>query len=133
MDDPPRLPSSAAGRECLATHDIEHAMYGTSLGVDLDHGNPVEAGHEHHLRAINRIRRAGGIQAAVEQGLLTQGIMHECVRNDIPFLLAGSIRDDGPLPEVVTDVVDVRRRSASTGRRQLLPDDRDHVAFGRGR
>ena len=89
----------------LATHDIERAMFGTSLGVDLDRGNPVEAGHEHHLRAINRIRRLGGIRAAVEQGELTKGIMYECIKNDIPFMLAGSIRDDGPLPEVETDVL----------------------------
>ena len=101
----------------LATHDIEHAMYGTSLGVDLDHGNPVEAGHEHHLRAINRIRRVGGIRAAVDQGLLTRGIMYECVRHHVPFLLAGSIRDDGPLPEVVTDVLDAQRQM-----RELLKD-----------
>lgn len=93
----------------LATHDIEHAMYGTSLGVDLEHGSPVEAGHEHHLRAINRIRRVGGIQAAVDTGLLGAGIMYECVRNRVPFLLAGSIRDDGPLPEVVTDVLEAQR------------------------
>lgn len=94
----------------LATHDIERALFGTSLGVDLDHGNPVEAGHEHHLRAINRIRRAGGIHAAVEQGTLTSGIMYQCVKSGVPFLLAGSIRDDGPLPDVVTDALDAQRR-----------------------
>ncbi|HEY1785570.1 MAG TPA: TIGR00300 family protein [Pirellulales bacterium] len=89
----------------LATHDIEQAMFGTSLGVYLERGDLAEAGHEHHLRAINRIRRVGGIQRAVETGLLTSGIMYECVRHNIDFLLAGSIRDDGPLPEVVTDVL----------------------------
>ena len=94
----------------LATHDIERAMFGTSLGVDIDHGSPVEAGHEHHLRAINRIRRAGGIRQAVAAGLLTSGIMYESVRNNVDFLLAGSIRDDGPLPEVVTDAVEAQRR-----------------------
>ncbi len=87
----------------LATHDIEQALYGTSLGVYLEEGRQAEAGHEHHLRAINRIRRAGGIRQAVESGLLTSGIMYECVRNNVDFLLAGSIRDDGPLPDVITD------------------------------
>ena len=94
----------------LATHDIEQALFGTSLGVRLDHGLPVEAGHEHHLRAINRIRRAGGIRQAVERGELTSGIMHDCVRHGVDFLLAGSIRDDGPLPEVITDVLEAQRQ-----------------------
>ncbi|HEY6565748.1 MAG TPA: TIGR00300 family protein, partial [Pirellulaceae bacterium] len=89
----------------LATHDVERAMFGTSLGVDLERGNPVEAGHEHHLRAINRIRRAGGIQAAVDTGLIQSGIMYQCVKSQIPYLLAGSIRDDGPLPDVITDAL----------------------------
>ena len=93
----------------LATHDIEQALFGTSLGVRLDCGDIVEAGHEHHLRAINRIRRIGGIRAAVDQGQLTSGMMYECVRNDVDFMLAGSIRDDGPLPEVVTDVLEAQR------------------------
>ncbi len=87
----------------LATHDIEQALFGTSLGVHMDQGDPVEAGHEHHLRAINRIRRSGGIRRAVEQGVLKSGIMYECVKHNVDFLLAGSIRDDGPLPEVITD------------------------------
>ncbi len=94
----------------LATHDIEQALFGTSLGVHLDRGDLAEAGHEHHLRAINRIRRAGGIARAVETGLLTSGIMYECVRHGVDFLLAGSIRDDGPLPEVITDVLDAQRQ-----------------------
>lgn len=89
----------------LATHDIEQVLFGTSLGVYLDRGSPAERGHAHHLRAINRIRRAGGIRAAVEQGILTSGILYECVRHDTEILLAGSIRDDGPLPEVITDAV----------------------------
>jgi lysine-ketoglutarate reductase/saccharopine dehydrogenase-like protein (TIGR00300 family) len=89
----------------LATHDIEQALYGTSLGVSLERGLPAEEGHEHHLRAINTMRRLGGIKAAVEAGVLKSGIMYECIRNDIPFVLAGSIRDDGPLPEVITDVL----------------------------
>ena len=89
----------------LATHDIEQALYGTSLGVSLDRGLPAEEGHEHHLRAINTIRRLGGIAAAVDQGVLKSGIMYECVTHNVPFVLAGSIRDDGPLPEVITDVL----------------------------
>lgn len=93
----------------LATHDIEQSLFGTSLGVHLDRGDVVEAGHEHHLRAINRIRRAGGIRQAVASGLLKSGIMYECIKNDVDFLLAGSIRDDGPLPEVITDVLEAQR------------------------
>ncbi|MGD9721174.1 MAG: TIGR00300 family protein [Pirellulales bacterium] len=93
----------------LATHDIEQAIFGTSLGVHLERGDLTEAGHEHHLRAINRIRRAGGIRQAVDDGILRSGIMYECVRHDVDFLLAGSIRDDGPLPEVVTDVIEAQR------------------------
>ncbi|HEX4143746.1 MAG TPA: TIGR00300 family protein [Pirellulales bacterium] len=93
----------------LATHDIEQAMFGTSLGVYLERGDLAEAGHEHHLRAINRIRRVGGIRRAVDTGLLASGIMYECVRHNVDFLLAGSIRDDGPLPEVITDVLVAQR------------------------
>jgi lysine-ketoglutarate reductase/saccharopine dehydrogenase-like protein (TIGR00300 family) len=87
----------------LAAHDIEQAFFGTSLGVSMEMERVCEGGHEHHLRAINRIRRSGGIARAVEAGILTRGIMYECVKNNIPFVLAGSIRDDGPLPEVITD------------------------------
>jgi lysine-ketoglutarate reductase/saccharopine dehydrogenase-like protein (TIGR00300 family) len=94
----------------LATHDIEQALFGTSLGVHLDRGDLAEAGHEHHLRAINRIRRAGGINEAVARGELTSGIMYECVKNNVEFLLAGSIRDDGPLPDVTTDVLVAQRQ-----------------------
>jgi lysine-ketoglutarate reductase/saccharopine dehydrogenase-like protein (TIGR00300 family) len=93
----------------LATHDIELSLYGTSLGISADHGLPTEEGHEHHLRAINRMRRLGGIRTAVERGALKSGIMYECVRQHIPFVLAGSIRDDGPLPEVITDVLVAQR------------------------
>ncbi|MDR3622382.1 MAG: TIGR00300 family protein [Paludisphaera borealis] len=89
----------------LATHDLEQALYGTSLGVSLTHGAAVEHGHEHHLRAINTIRRAGGIARAVASGLVTSGIMYECVKHDVDLVLAGSIRDDGPLPEVITDSI----------------------------
>ena len=94
----------------LATHDIEQALYGTSLGVSFDQGLPTEEGHEHHLRSINTIRRVGGIRSAVARGLLNSGIMYECVRRDVPFLLAGSIRDDGPLPDVITDVLEAQRQ-----------------------
>jgi lysine-ketoglutarate reductase/saccharopine dehydrogenase-like protein (TIGR00300 family) len=94
----------------LATHDIEQALYGTSLGVSLDRGLPAEEGHEHHLRAINTIRRLGGIKSAVEKGVLKSGIMYECVRHEISYVLAGSIRDDGPLPEVITDILDAQQR-----------------------
>ncbi|HWB12819.1 MAG TPA: TIGR00300 family protein [Pirellulales bacterium] len=93
----------------LATHDIEQAFFGTSLGIHMEQGIPTEEGHEHHLRAINRIRRLGGIRRAVETGALTSGIMYECVRHNVDFLLAGSIRDDGPLPEVITDVLVAQR------------------------
>jgi lysine-ketoglutarate reductase/saccharopine dehydrogenase-like protein (TIGR00300 family) len=94
----------------LATHDIESALYGTSLGVWLDRGLPAEEGHEHHLRAINTIRRAGSIRAAVERGILKSGVMYECIRHNIPYVLAGSIRDDGPLPDVITDVLEAQRK-----------------------
>lgn len=100
----------------LATHDIEHAMYETSLGVHLSSGSGVPHGHEHHLRAINRVRRAGSIAAAVERGLVPSGIMHACILHKIPFVLAGSIRDDGPLPDVVTDTV-----AAADAMRRLVP------------
>lgn len=89
----------------LATHDIEQAFYGTSLGVSLDHGLPTDEGHEHHLRTINTVRRIGGIKKAVETGVLKSGIMYECVTAGVPFVLCGSIRDDGPLPEVITDAL----------------------------
>jgi lysine-ketoglutarate reductase/saccharopine dehydrogenase-like protein (TIGR00300 family) len=101
----------------LATHDIEQALYGTSLGVSLTLGEPLEHGHEHHLRAINTIRRLGGIARAVEQRVLTSGIMYECVKAGVDVVLAGSIRDDGPLPEVITDtlVAQDRMRQAIGG------------------
>lgn len=104
----------------LATHDIEQALFGTSLGVHLDRGAPTHEGHEHHLRAINTIRRAGGIHQAVQQGILTNGIMYECVKNHVEYVLAGSIRDDGPLPDVITDAIQAVDRM-----RQL----RDGVGF----
>jgi lysine-ketoglutarate reductase/saccharopine dehydrogenase-like protein (TIGR00300 family) len=92
----------------LATHDIEQSLFGTSLGVHLADASIAETGHEHHLRAINRIRRCGSIRAAVDQGVLTSGIMYECVKHKVDFLLAGSIRDDGPLPDVITDTMEAQ-------------------------
>jgi lysine-ketoglutarate reductase/saccharopine dehydrogenase-like protein (TIGR00300 family) len=93
----------------LATHDIESALYGTSLGVDLNRGAGVPHGHEHHIRAINKIRRAGSIRAAVEQGVLTGGVMHALVEAGKTVVLVGSVRDDGPLPDVYTDVIEGQR------------------------
>jgi lysine-ketoglutarate reductase/saccharopine dehydrogenase-like protein (TIGR00300 family) len=93
----------------LATHDIELNLFGTSLGISADQGLPTEEGHEHHLRSINRIRRLGGIRTAVERGAITGGVMYECVKHQVPFVLAGSIRDDGPLPEVITDALVAQR------------------------
>lgn len=93
------------GGNAVATHDIESALFGTSLGIDMATGAAVPSGHEHHLRAINRIRACGSIANAVEQGVLTQGLMYSLVRAQVPYVLAGSIRDDGPLPDVITDTV----------------------------
>jgi lysine-ketoglutarate reductase/saccharopine dehydrogenase-like protein (TIGR00300 family) len=93
----------------LATHDIEASLFGTSLGVDLQQGHGVEHGHEHHIRAINQIRKAGSIADAVGSGLLTSGVMHAMVRSGKEFVLVGSVRDDGPLPDVYTDVIDGQR------------------------
>ncbi|TFV79128.1 TIGR00300 family protein [Blastococcus sp. CT_GayMR19] len=93
----------------LATHDIEASLFGTSLGVDLAKGSGVPHGHEHHIRAINTIRAAGSIAAAVESGVLTGGVMHAMVQEGKPFVLVGSVRDDGPLPDVYTDVIEGQR------------------------
>src|SRR6188768_2328058 len=97
----------------LAVHDIEFALSGTSLGIDLVAGAPVEQGHRNHMAAINTINRAGSIRAAVETGVLTSGVMYECVKNGVGFVLAGSIRDDGPLPETLMDLVDAQERYAA--------------------
>lgn len=93
----------------LATHDIECDQFGTSLGVDVKTGEVVAHGHTHHMRAINRINKSGSIKEAVEDGTLKSGIMYECVKKDVPFILAGSIRDDGPLPDVITDIVESQK------------------------
>lgn len=92
----------------LAVHDIEAALSGTSLGIDLDTGHPVEHGHRNHMRAINAIRRAGSIGRAVDSGVLTTGIMHACHVHGVRYLLAGSIRDDGPLPETMMDLTEAQ-------------------------
>jgi len=89
----------------LATHDIESNLFGTSLGMNVRTGTLVTGGHKHHIYAISEIMRAGSIKNAVDQGIVTGGIMYECVKMGIPFVLAGSIRDDGPLPDTITDVV----------------------------
>ena len=88
----------------LAVHDIENQLYGTSLGIDTKTGEAVDGGNSHHLRAINEVRRAGSIRNLVEEGTLTRGVMSSIIKADVPFALAGSIRDDGPLPETITDM-----------------------------
>jgi lysine-ketoglutarate reductase/saccharopine dehydrogenase-like protein (TIGR00300 family) len=93
------------GGNAIAVHDIEQAIMGTSLGVDMQRGVPVTGGHRHHLKVINTIRRYGSIANAVKEGLITKGVMYECVQNQVPFCLAGSIRDDGPLPDTEMDLV----------------------------
>jgi lysine-ketoglutarate reductase/saccharopine dehydrogenase-like protein (TIGR00300 family) len=89
----------------FAAHDIEANVLGTSLGVSVAEGVPTEGGHANHLRVINEVRRHGSIAAAVEAGFVTGGVMHACVRRGVPFVLGGSIRDDGPLPDVISDTV----------------------------
>jgi lysine-ketoglutarate reductase/saccharopine dehydrogenase-like protein (TIGR00300 family) len=96
----------------LAVHDIEFALSGTSLGIDLAAGAPVEQGHRNHMAAINTINRAGGIRAAVDNGVLKSGVMFECVKHGVEYVLAGSIRDDGPLPETEMDLIAAQERYA---------------------
>ena len=96
----------------LAVHDAEHALFGTSLGVDLEAGVPVQGGHRHHMRAINVINRAGGIKGAVDAGVLKSGVMVELVRAGVEYVLAGSIRDDGPLVDTMTDIIAAQDRYA---------------------
>lgn len=96
----------------IAVHDIEHQLFGTSLGVDLESGVPIEEGHKNHMRAINIINRYGSIRGAVEAGALRSGIMYELVRNNVPFVLAGSIRDDGPLPDTEMDLIKAQEEYA---------------------
>jgi lysine-ketoglutarate reductase/saccharopine dehydrogenase-like protein (TIGR00300 family) len=94
----------------FATHDIESAVLGTSLGISVTSGFGAEGGHSNHLRVINEVRRHGSIAAAVEAGWLTDGVMHACTTRGVPFVLGGSVRDDGPLPDTLTDVVECADR-----------------------
>ena len=96
----------------LAAHDAELALFGTSLGLDLETGASVPGGHRHHMRAINAINRAGSIRAAVETGVLTKGILVDCVRANVDCVLAGSIRDDGPIVDTIADIVEAQDRYA---------------------
>jgi len=100
----------------FATHDLESNVLGTSLGVSLNLGAPIEGGHANHLRVINEVRRYGSIAAAVEARYVGAGVMYECTRAGVPYVLAGSLRDDGPLPEVMTNVVE-----AADAMRALVP------------
>jgi lysine-ketoglutarate reductase/saccharopine dehydrogenase-like protein (TIGR00300 family) len=97
----------------LAVHDVEHALFGTSLGVELRTGIPAHEGHMNHMRAINVINKAGTLSAAVEKGVLRRGIIYECVKANVPFVLAGSIRDDGPLPGVLMDLIEAQEKTAA--------------------
>lgn len=118
----------------LATHDMEQAFYGTSLGVSLDHGLPTDEGHEHHLRTINTVRRLGGIKGAIDAGKLKSGIMYECATRNIPTVLCGSIRDDGPIPEVITDVLvaqtEMRKHVPGTGFCLMVATTLHSIAVG---
>ncbi len=118
----------------LATHDIEQSIYGTSLGVSLDRGEAIEHGHEHHLRTINTVRRSGGIRASVDAGLIRSGIMYECIKGGVDVVLAGSVRDDGPLPEVITDVVraqgEMRRACRDVGFALMIATALHSIATG---
>ncbi|MBE3561402.1 MAG: TIGR00300 family protein [Ktedonobacteraceae bacterium] len=98
------------GGNAIVTHDVEAALFGTSLGVNLKTGVQVEGGHRNHLRAINVIRAIGSLEKAVESGLLREGIVYEALKHKVPMVLAGSIRDDGPMPGVITDMIEAQRR-----------------------
>ncbi len=100
------------GGNAIAVHDMEQAFMGTSLGVDMKRGVAVRGGHRHHLKTINTIRRYGSIAKAVEQGALQSGIFYECVKHNVPFALAGSIRDDGPLPDTQMDLIKAQEEYA---------------------
>jgi lysine-ketoglutarate reductase/saccharopine dehydrogenase-like protein (TIGR00300 family) len=96
------------GGNAIAVHDIEQSLMGTSLGMDMKRGVSVHGGHRHHLKAINTIRRCGSIANAVEQGILNSGIFYECVKHGVDFSLAGSIRDDGPLPDTKMNLIEAQ-------------------------
>ncbi|MFN7714690.1 MAG: TIGR00300 family protein [Pseudanabaenaceae cyanobacterium] len=103
---------SLLGGNAIAVHDMEQSMMGTSLGVDLQRGISVKGGHRHQLKVINTVRRYGSIANAVNAGLVKSGIMYECVKKEIPFVLAGSIRDDGPLPDTEMDLIKAQQKYA---------------------
>lgn len=94
----------------IAVHDVENALLGTSLGMHVRDGTLAVRGHRNHMQAINEVFKAGGLKEMVDKKILKSGVMYECIKHDIPFVLAGSIRDDGPLPDVVTDVVEAQRK-----------------------
>ncbi len=118
----------------LATHDIESAMLGTSLGVYLDRGSLAKDGHDHHMRAINTIRDCGGIRQAVRRRVLRKGVMHACITHRVPFVLSGSIRDDGPLPDVITDTLraqdEMRRHLHGVGMALMIGSTLHAIATG---
>lgn len=97
----------------LAVHDIENALLGTSLGMHVDDGTLAVRGHRNHMTIVNEVFKAGSIKSMVESGKLTKGIMYECIKANIPFVLCGSIRDDGPIPDVITDVVEAQMQYKS--------------------
>lgn len=101
------------GGNAIAVHDLEQSLYGTSLGVDLQRGKPQSGGHRHHLKTINLIRKYGSIEAAVKAGIITSGIFYECVKAGVPYSLAGSIRDDGPLPDTEMDLIKAQQDYAN--------------------
>ncbi|MFN2555763.1 MAG: TIGR00300 family protein [Nitriliruptorales bacterium] len=101
----------------LPAHDVEANLHGTSLGISQSLGVPTEHGHSNHIRAINVVRRAGSIAEAVDRGVITGGLMNACIRHGVDLVLAGSVRDDGPLPEVLVDVM-----AAQTAMRRRVPE-----------
>ena len=98
------------GGNAIVAHDVESALFGTSLGVDLHSGEQVEGGHRNHLRAINAIRAVGSLEKAIDTGLLREGLTYEAMKRNVPMVLAGSIRDDGPMPGVINDMQEAQRR-----------------------
>jgi lysine-ketoglutarate reductase/saccharopine dehydrogenase-like protein (TIGR00300 family) len=106
----------------LAVHDVESALFGTALGINIESGMAMEHGHEHHMRAINRVRAAGGLRQMVQSGQLKTGVMKSAIDHGVDIVLAGSVRDDGPLPDVITDMIEAqkRMRAALAGVRMAL-------------